>query len=90
VAQASVARMRHRILVRDEADQPVAEAAVAVVRSSVPFPEIALLTDEAGAAELSLPAGVFVFRARSPDDASGDVEVTSPGVVERVIRLKPR
>ena len=90
MAEAPVARARHRILVLDEGDQPVAEAVVAVVRSSVPFPEIALLTDEAGRVEMHLPPGVFSFRARGPDDKSGEVEVTSPGAVERVIRLKRR
>ncbi|HYN03938.1 MAG TPA: hypothetical protein VE359_15930 [Vicinamibacteria bacterium] len=88
MAEAPVARARLRILVLDEGDQPVAEAVVAVVRSSVPFPEIALLTDEAGAVELHVPAGVFAFRAQGPGGTSGEVEVTSPGAVESVIRLK--
>lgn len=88
MAEAPVARARHRILVLDEGGQPVVEAVVAVVRSSVPFPEIALLTDETGAVELHLPDGVFAFRARGPGDTSGEVEMTSPGAVESVIRLK--
>ena len=78
MAQEGVARARHRILVLDEGGRPVADAVVALARSSVPFPEIALLTDEKGAVELQLPPGVFAFRARGPGDVSGDVEVDEP------------
>jgi hypothetical protein len=90
VAEEAVGRARHRILVRDAGDRPVPEAVVALARSSVPFPEIALLTDESGAVELQLPPGVFAFRAVGPGDAFGDVEVTSPGPEETVVRLKAR
>ena len=90
MAQEGVARARHRILVLDEGSRPVADAAVALARSSVPFPEIALLTDEKGVVELQLPPGVFAFRAVGPGDVSGDVEVTSPGPAETVVRLRAR
>jgi hypothetical protein len=80
--------MRHRILVLDERGRPVADAAVALSRSSVPYPEIALLTDADGVVELQLPPGIFVFRASAPGDRSGDLEVTSPGPADSVVRLK--
>jgi hypothetical protein len=90
VAQEAVGRARHRILVLYEDGRPAAAAVVALARSSVPFPEIALLTDERGAVELQLPPGVFSFRAQGPGGVSGDVEVTSPGPAESVVRLKAR
>lgn len=88
MAHETLGRMRHRILVLDERGRPVADAAVALARSSVPYPEIALLTDENGVVELQLPPGVFAFRASGPGDRSGDLEVTSPGPVESVVRLE--
>lgn len=90
MAQEGVARTRHRIVVLDEGGHPVVDAVVALARSSVPFPEIALLTDDKGAVELQLPPGVFAFRARGPGDTAGDTEVTSPGPTESVVRLKAR
>ncbi len=90
MAQPGVGRTRHRILVLDGSGRPIAGAVVALARSSVPFPEIALLTDENGAIELQLPPGAFAFRVRAPGDASSDVEVTSPGPAETVVRLKAR
>ncbi len=45
------------IEVRDAAGAPVADAAVSVIEASVPWPEMAYLTDAAGRLALSLPPG---------------------------------
>jgi hypothetical protein len=71
----------------DEAGNRVAGATVAVVRSSVPFPEIALLADDAGVVELRLPAGTFTFRAHGPAGQSGEVTLHSPGAGEALVRI---
>jgi hypothetical protein len=71
-----------RITVTDANGRPVPEASVTVVESSVPFPEIGLLSDEQGVLQLSLPAGRFTFRAHGPGDTSGtgtvDSDATGP------------
>jgi hypothetical protein len=90
VAEVVAGRMRHRIVVLDEGGRPVADAAVALARSSVPFPEIALLTNAEGVVALQLPPGIFAFRVRGPTNGSADIEVTSPGPAETVVRLKAR
>ena len=87
MAQAGVVRARHRILVLNEDGRPAAQAVVTVLRSTVPFPEIALLTDDAGSVLLQLPPGAFTFRVRAGADAVGEVEVVSPGAEESVVRL---
>jgi hypothetical protein len=79
----TVARLR----IVDGAGQPVAGATVAVVRSSVPFPEIALLADDDGRVEIRLPPGTFTFRAHGPAGDSGDVTVQSPGAGEALVRI---
>jgi hypothetical protein len=88
VAEEVVGRTRHRIIVLDEGSRPVADAVVALGRSSVPFPEIALLTNADGVVELQLPPGVFAFRVGGPRHDSADIEVRSPGPAETVVRLK--
>lgn len=88
MAEQAVGRTRHRIRVLDEGGRPVADGVVALARSSVPYPEIALLSDEDGVVELRLPPGTFVFRARGPGGSFADIEVTSPGPPESVVRLK--
>ncbi|MGH8698564.1 MAG: hypothetical protein ACREVS_18910 [Burkholderiales bacterium] len=76
-----------RLRIVDEAGQPVAGAAVAVVRSSVPFPEIALLAGDDGVVEIRLPPGTFTFRAHGPAGRSGEVTVRSPGAGEALVRI---
>lgn len=71
----------------DEAGNRVAGATVAVVRSSVPFPEIALLADDDGVVEVRLPPGSFTFRAHGPAGQSGEVTVRSPGAGEALVRI---
>jgi uncharacterized GH25 family protein len=76
-----------RLRIVDEAGKPVAGATVAVVRSSVPFPEIALLADDDGVVEIRLPSGTFTFRAHGPAGQSGEVTVQSPGSGEALVRI---
>src|SRR5215211_7262870 len=49
----------------DENGMPVPGALVAVVASTVPMPEIAVVCDCTGRFEVRLPAGQFTFRAHS-------------------------
>ncbi len=76
-----------RLRIVDEAGKPVAGATVAVVRSSVPFPEIALLADDDGVVDLRLPPGTFTFRAYGPTGQSGEATVQSPGAAEALVRI---
>lgn len=76
-----------RLRIVDEAGKPVAGATVAVVRSSVPFPEIALLADDDGVVDLRLPPGTFTFRAYGPAGQSGEATVQSPGAAEALVRI---
>jgi hypothetical protein len=87
VAQAGLVRARHRIHVLSAEGRPADGAVVTVVRSSVPFPEIALVADESGTVELHLPPGRFTFRAQGRGGAQGQAEVESPGAEESVVRL---
>lgn len=71
------------LCVVDEAGRPVAGARVVVLRATSPFPEVALVTDEAGRTTVMLPPGRFAFRALAPDGRTGDAEVEGgrPGEV---------
>lgn len=76
-----------RLQVLDPAGRPAAGALVTVVRSSVPFPEIALVADERGEVRLVLPDGEFTFRC----DAAGRTgEATARASVggQVIIRLE--
>ena len=68
-----------RICVTDTAGRPLPEATVSVVDSSVPFPEIAMLTNELGVVELLLPKGQFTFGAHGPANAGGRASVDCDG-----------
>lgn len=76
-----------RLRIVDDAGRPVPGATVAVVRSTVPFPEIALLAGDDGSVEVRLPEGSFTFRAHGPGGRSGQVTLSSPTRGEVVIRL---
>lgn len=68
--------VRRSIKVRDKAGKPVEGVLVAIAWSSVPFPEIALVTDVYGIVSLFLPAGHFRIVANAPDSRTGVVNVT--------------
>jgi Carboxypeptidase regulatory-like domain len=61
------------IRVVDQHGQPADGALVAVVQSSVPFPEIGMVADAKGEINLSLPEGQFTFSAHAQGGASGHV-----------------
>jgi hypothetical protein len=57
----------------DAGGEPVPEATIAIIESSVPMPEIALLADEEGRFVLRLPPGSFTLQAHDWQGASGEV-----------------
>lgn len=58
--------------------RPVSQSSVTVIAGSVPFPEVALLPNEAGIVSLSLPASAhFTLRAISSDGRSGEAMVST-------------
>jgi hypothetical protein len=67
--------VRFRIV--DETGSPVEGAFVSVLRSTVAFPEIALVTDGNGIVQLSLPEGRYVIGANATGERHGEVEVDS-------------
>ncbi|HET8541011.1 MAG TPA: hypothetical protein VFL83_14150 [Anaeromyxobacter sp.] len=71
----------------DENGRPAGGASLAVARSSVPFPEIALIADDDGRIELRLPDGDFTFEARDAAGRSGTVTVAGARGGEVVVRL---
>jgi hypothetical protein len=81
-----VTRVITRFRIVEADSRPIAAAMLSVVRSSVPFPEIALLSDDQGVVEICLPPGQFTLRAQSPDGRTGEVTMSSPagssGVVD--------
>jgi hypothetical protein len=70
----------------DPQGRPVAEAAVAIVESTAPIPEIALLTDDAGRFSLQLPSGRFTLEAHGLNDMKGrrTIEVSVPETEIRI------
>ena len=58
----------------DSGGAAVPYAHIVIVASSVPMPEIALVSDDAGRFLLRLPAGVFTLRAHGPGGV-GEAEV---------------
>lgn len=76
-----------RIEVVDIAGRPVQEAAVVVPQASVPFPEMAMLTDESGATYVLLALGWYVFRANTLDGRSGETECDFATSVPHSIRI---
>jgi hypothetical protein len=53
----------------------VPNARIVIIASTVPMPEIALVSDSQGRFALRLPPGHFTLRAHSSDGAVGEVEV---------------
>lgn len=78
MAERIVSGTTTRIRIVDQNGRPVSEATVAVVRSTVPFPEIALIPDADGIVMVQLPPGTFTFRAHGPFAQQGEATVTSP------------
>jgi hypothetical protein len=71
-----MSRTLTRIRIVDRNGRPVSEATVAVVRSTVPFPEIALSPDADGIVEVQVPQGTFTFRAHGPNGHQGEITFT--------------
>lgn len=68
----------------------IADAAITMIKAAGPFPDIAPLTDAAGAFSLGdLPPGEWAFRVLCPDGRVGDGSVTvrSGRTVETVIEI---
>jgi hypothetical protein len=76
-----------RIRIVDQDGRPVSEATVTVVRSTVPFPEIALIPDADGIVEVKLPPGTFTFQAYGPFAQQGEATVTRPEAEEEVVQI---
>ena len=75
--------------VLDAGGTPVPEALIVIVASTVPMPEIALLSDDEGRFVLRLPPGHFTLRAHG-SGAVGDAEAEgAPNTDEIVIRIGP-
>ena len=68
---------RVRLRVVDETGVPVEGALVSVLRSTVAFPEIALVTDVNGVVMLPLPEGRFVIGANAEGERHGQVQLDS-------------
>lgn len=76
--------------VLDASGAPVPGARIVIVASTVPLPEIALLSDTEGRFALRLPTGHFTLRAHGPDGAVGEAEVDgAPNTGEIVITIGP-
>jgi hypothetical protein len=82
-----VIRPRRRGRVVEASGQPVAEAFVSVVESTVPVPEIALVTEADGTFQIGLPPGRFRLRATTADGRSGDLEMSGDSEDELLIRV---
>jgi hypothetical protein len=63
---------------------PLPGALVSIIDSSVPVPEIALMTDAAGRFTLRLPDGRFTFRANA-GERSGDARTDGAAVQEEIV-----
>ncbi len=74
--------------VLDAEGMPISGARVVIVASSVPIPEIALISDANGGFSLRLPAGRFTLRAHGREGTSGEIEVQgAPDDSEFVITI---
>ncbi len=72
----------------DADGEPVPDALISIVASTVPMPEIALISDDQGRFALRLPAGHFTLRAHGSDGSEGEIEVDgAPSTSSIVIQL---
>jgi len=76
-----------RLRVVDQNGKSLGEATITVIRSSVPFPEIALLPDADGIVEVMLPPGVFTFRSHGPSGQQGEATVTIPDDAQKIVLI---
>jgi Carboxypeptidase regulatory-like domain len=76
-------RMRGRVrgrVVRADSGEPIADAAITVVRGAGPAPDIAPMTDSAGGFALDeLPAGDWLLRAHAPGGETGEATARVAG-----------
>lgn len=73
----------------DAGGSPVPRAHIVVVAGSVPMPEIALLSDDAGRFSLRLPPGIFTLRAHGPA-GTGQAEVEGASADEEIVIVTSR
>jgi len=81
--------MMRVVRVVNAADQPLSGARVAIVRGTVPMPEIGLQAGPDGVLRLNLPDGIFTLRAFAPTgNENGETTVsggdTGPDILIRV------
>ena len=69
-----------RIVVIDASGQPISEASVTIVASTIAMPEIALLSDESGVVQMTLPKGRFTFQSYGPNGLQGMISVETDGI----------
>ena len=69
-----------RIVVIDASGQPISEASVTIVVSTIAMPEIALLSDESGVVQMTLPKGRFTFQCYGPNGLQGTISVETDGI----------
>ena len=79
---------RRTIRVVDGEGAPLADAFVAIETSSVPFPEISLITDEDGTISILLPVGEYRIGARSTGGGYGVIEAGVTGEDDRELVIK--
>jgi hypothetical protein len=90
VAEGTVSRTAIRLRIVDAQGQAVSDGTLSVVRSTVPFPEVALIPDEQGIVEVRLPDGTFTFRAVGPGGSTGEVTVESQAAANTVVDIEVR
>jgi hypothetical protein len=71
--------------VLDTSGAPVPGARIVIVASTVPMPEIALLSDEQGRFALRLPPGHFTLRAHGPSGATGEAKVDGAPSADNIV-----
>jgi hypothetical protein len=72
----------------DADGSPVAGARVMITASSIPVPEIALLTNDDGRFSIRLPSGQYTFQAYGSGGAMGQTDLqATPDLDEFVIQL---
>lgn len=78
-----------RFEIVDAKGNPVTDAGLTVVRSSVEnFPEMPAVPDERGIVTLFLPEGRFTLRAMSPEGRTAEVTVETPAKAMGLVRIQ--